>query len=432
MTKELRIKALRDIQKNQNNIVRPGIPIVYKGERRAFNAYKIPLVDLIYNKYNGRISSSVKSFEKQYRELNPENEKDKERIEQFLWESKEDRNKQTMESLVEIGQQVHGIVTSDGVIIDGNRRAMLLNRIWNDRSEWRKKKNHNVDECQYFVAVILPDNADKKEVLRLETTYQMGEDKKLDYNAIEKYLKCKDLKAEGFSEADIAKMMSEEESEVKKWLRIMKLMDEYLSSLDYKGIYTRLEKREGQFVDLTAYLASYEAANGNSRVSWDYDEGDLADLKAISFDYIRAQYEGKEFRLLAKPSKKESFFCNKKVWSDFRDRHFKFIDTISEKPLKELRKESPDGDLSKLLKARDDEWKERAKDALKENLSRSETKLGNINESNRPLELAHKAKDALDSINTDVDAFFSAKVNDILNEITKVVAEYQKLIKKGK
>jgi len=432
MTKELRIKALRDIQKNQNNIVRTGIPIVYKGERRAFNAYKIPLVDLIYNKYNGRISSSVKSFEKQYRELNPENEKDKERIEQFLWESKEDRNKQTMESLVEIGQQVHGIVTSDGVIIDGNRRAMLLNRIWNDRSEWRKKKNHNVDECQYFVAVILPDNADKKEVLRLETTYQMGEDKKLDYNAIEKYLKCKDLKAEGFSEADIAKMMSEEESEVKKWLRIMKLMDEYLSSLDYKGIYTRLEKREGQFVDLTAYLASYEAANGNSRVSWDYDEGDLADLKAISFDYIRAQYEGKEFRLLAKPSKKESFFCNKKVWSDFRDRHFKFIDTISEKPLKELRKESPDGDLSKLLKARDDEWKERAKDALKENLSRSETKLGNINESNRPLELAHKAKDALDSINTDVDAFFSAKVNDILNEITKVVAEYQKLIKKGK
>ena len=189
MIRDLRIKSLAEIQKNQSNIERTGIPITYKGKRQQFNAYKIPLRCLIYNKYNGRISSSVKSYEKQYRELNPEIEEDKKIIEYFLWESKRERNIQTMNSLVESGQQVHGIVTSDGVIIDGNRRAMLLNRIWFERKKWEKEK-HNVDECEYFVALILPDNAERKEVMRLETTYQMGDDKKLDYNAIEKYLKC--------------------------------------------------------------------------------------------------------------------------------------------------------------------------------------------------------------------------------------------------
>jgi hypothetical protein len=430
MTKDLRIKALRDIQKNQANVARTGIPIVYKGEKKAYQAYKIPLNCLIYNKYNGRISSGVKSFEKQYHELDPEKEDDKTIIEKFLWESKEDRNKRTMNSLVEQGQQVHGIVTSDGIIIDGNRRASLLNRIWSERKVWQKQ-NHNVDECQYFVAVILPDNADKKEVMRLETTYQMGEDEKLGYNPIEKYLKCKDLKGEGFSESDIAEMMSEDEGEIKKWLKIMKLMDDYLTSLDYKGIYTRLEKREGQFVDVSRWLTAYEATGGNSKVDWNYKQDDIADLKAICFDYIRAQYEGKEFRIVAQPSNRESFFCRGKVWKDFRDHHFKLMDAITEKSPKELMKESPEGDLSKLLKARDDGWIDQAKNELKENLGRSETKLQNVNESNMAWELVCKAKDALESINTDASTFFSGKVAKALEEVGEVVARYQKMIKKG-
>jgi len=430
MIKAHRIKALQDIQAKSTNVERTGIPVIYKGKRIEFNAYKIPLDCLIYNKYNGRISSSVKSFEKQYRELDPENPEDKARIEEFLWKSKEDRNQQTMNSLVEIGQQVHGIVTSDGVIIDGNRRASLLNRIWANRKDWEKRK-HNVDECQYFIAIILPDNAEKKEVLRLETTYQMGEDSKLDYNPIEKYLKCKDLKAEGFTEGDIAKMMSQDEAKVKEWIRIVKLMDDYLDTLGYKGIYTRLEKREGQFVDLAGYLARYENPNGSSMVTWNYDADDIADLKAISFDYIRAQYEGKEFRVIAKPSKSESFFCNAKAWREFRDRHFKLIDKLEEKTVSALRKENPDTDLSSLLRRRDEQWAESAKESFMENLRKSQSKLENINESNRPLELVQKAKDALESIDTSVDAFCSPKVTAALTELTALVSKYQKLIKKG-
>lgn len=72
----------------------------------------------------------------------------------------------------------------------------------------------------------------------------MGEDDKLDYNPIEKYLKCKELKHLGFTEKQIAEFMSEKESQIKQWLEILTLMEEYLQEYDYDGIYTRLEKQK--------------------------------------------------------------------------------------------------------------------------------------------------------------------------------------------
>ena len=47
---------------------------------------------------------------------------------------KEEANERTMKSLLEDHQQRYGIVTAEGMIIDGNRRASLLNKIWRDDS----------------------------------------------------------------------------------------------------------------------------------------------------------------------------------------------------------------------------------------------------------------------------------------------------------
>ena len=126
-----------------------GIRIKYKGEMREFNAYRVPLEYLIYNKYNGRIGSSVKSFEKQQYGIDAENPEHQKIIEQYLWDSKKERNKTTEQNLVENGQNRYGIITEDGVIIDGNRRAMLLNRIYAERDNWRKKGN-DVESCKYY------------------------------------------------------------------------------------------------------------------------------------------------------------------------------------------------------------------------------------------------------------------------------------------
>jgi hypothetical protein len=427
MEAALRSQKLADIKKGMPFMT--GIRIRPKGDNLLCNAYQIPLEYLVYNKYNARIGSLVKTFEIQNRTLNSEAPKDIEIIEQFLWDSKPDRNKRTMESLAQDGQKVFGIVTCEGIIIDGNRRAMLLNRVYKEREKWQKIYPY-IDHCRYFVAVILDENVETKEIVKLETSYQMGEDEKLGYNPIEKYLRCKDLKElYDYTEADIAKMMVEDKSTIIEWLEIMKLMDEYLEYLGYNGIYTRLEKREGQFLNLNQYLKRYNNTNKSTSVEWPYDGLDIEDLKFTCFDYIRAQYEGKDFRLLAQPSK-NSFFCKEKVWKKFLDDHKKARESVQESSVEELRKENPNYDLTKLLEARDNDWKRNVENIFKQNYYQANHLLDDINDADKPADLAKRAYETLNSINTEIETFYSSEVDEWLKGLNSLAYVFRKLIKK--
>jgi hypothetical protein len=425
MDATIRARELAKIKKNDKPFM-TGIRITFEGETQSFDAYKIPLKYLIYNKYNGRIGSLVKSYEKQNRPLNAERLEDAKKIEEFLWASNKPSNEATERSLVKEGQKQYGIVTYNGVIIDGNRRAYLLNKIYRERENWEE---HDVDHCMYFTAVILNAGASPKEVSKLETVYQMGEDAKLDYNAIEKYLKCKDLNEKfGFTPNDIAEMMGEKKSRIEEWLQIMKLMDGYLSYLEYDGIYTRLDNREGQFVDFNRYLNRW--IEGNKNADWAPTEADIADLKAVCFDYIRAEYEGKEFRNIAFSGKNGSIFAKEAVWGDFLDRHTKKIENIKEKSVEQWIDENPPhAELYKVLEARDKDWQGKAAKNLKENLRRATSRVDAINESDKPQILLGKAFDFLKAINTDVDSFYETTNEDILKRIQKLTFDYLKKIR---
>ena len=58
MNAEQRAAKLKEIIEDSANCVSQGVALRYQGETRRVNVYKIPLEFLIYNKYNGRISSS--------------------------------------------------------------------------------------------------------------------------------------------------------------------------------------------------------------------------------------------------------------------------------------------------------------------------------------------------------------------------------------
>lgn len=427
-TRKLKLQELRQNQLNQKMT---GIPLRYKGETREVIVWKIPLAYLIYNKYNGRIGSDVLSYEKQNGELNAELNSDREIIEKFLYESKVDRNKATMDSLLKIGQQRYGIVTSDGIIVDGNRRAMLLNRLFHKRDNLGYTYAQ-VEQCQYFFAIILPDDAEEKDIQQLETIYQMGEDDKLDYNPIEKYLKCKELKRLGFSEEDIAGFMSEKPSQIKDWLRILKLMEDYLQEYDYDGIYTRLEKTEGPFVDLAGYLDSYAKRGANVRnVDWAYTDLDISALKLVCFDYIRARYEGKEFRDIAKTGREGSIFFFKDLWEDFLKQHQENTPT-DEESVQELRERCPGEDLSLLLKQRDNAWIEQAKGQLKGNLNRFSRKLEDKRDAAKPVDLIERALSALKAVDCEQSSFTEdSRIEEMVKEINTIVWKMKKILERG-
>ena len=156
MTAEERKIKIREI--SEGAPVATGTKLKYQGEIREFNVYKIPLEFLAYNVENGRISSLVKSYKREHGDLDMTRGADAQKIAQFLFESSEDRNKKTMRDLAQNGQLEPGIITMDGVIVDGNRRASLLRRI----TESKEFNQTTKDKCSYFLARILPEDADEK------------------------------------------------------------------------------------------------------------------------------------------------------------------------------------------------------------------------------------------------------------------------------
>ena len=319
LARDVRQRKLTKLRKSQEKAVSKN-KLYYKGASEFHPVHRINLDLLIYNRHNGRLESEMQTWQQSHAVGDHEyNDELHALIGLFLWDTNRSRNKRTLQDLKRKGQQRPGIVTLDGVIIDGNRRAMLLQRM---------EKEGN--DKQYFEAVILPDAYDEneEEIVRLETQYQMGEDAILDYGPLEKYLHVKRLKeALGIDVPEIAQLMGESEGQVKKWIGIMLLMDEYLDHIGCPGLYNMLKEegsgtKEGMFVDLYSDLIRLEG--GNAQIQWAFEPDiDLLELKAIQFDYIRfgSDFTGtnKTYRAIShEGSGKKSFFAHEKPLAAFR------------------------------------------------------------------------------------------------------------------
>lgn len=424
MNAELRIQKIQEII-NKNH-PKSSKRITYGTETKEMNSYDIPVECLIFNQYNGRIGTFVKTHEKQYGSIDSSTDEGEKMIVDFLWNSKKSRNKETFDDIKEKGQLEIGIITKDGVIIDGNRRCMLLKEI--------AQQEHS--SPTYFHAVVLDDRLEDnpREIRKLETIYQMGVDQPVDYNAIEKYLKCKELSQEdNFTNDEIAKFMGEKPAKIEEYLKILELMEEYLKNLGYEEMYTVLsgEKLEGPFVDLRRYLEAQKTGNRVQGRNWSPDRDDLDDLKNIYFDYIRAGFGTLPPRDIANPSKGKGIFNHKALWDNFIEKHSEKIDTINnnEKTLEELKQERPEESTDNLIKSRDSDWKTKTEYLLKENLGKSKRGLEDLNEANVPMELLQRAKNTLEAINTDSNEF-NESVLDMVKSINSILWGFQQSIKK--
>lgn len=402
--------------------------IYYKGKKQKLPVYEIDLDYLVYNQWNGRIASLVKShFKETGFEIDATDPKGVELIEKFLWQSNEPANRNTEKSITDHGQNEYGIVTRDGVVIDGNRRSMILRKVA------QKKKESPV----FFLGVVLEESLEDnpKEIMRLETTYQMGEDAKVDYKPIEKYLKCKDMKNMGFTPNEIGKAMGETETKIKEYLSIMDLMDKYLTNLGYSGIYTRLDKTEDLFINLDKVLKRWSNSSGKIR-DWKPSKSDLTDFELICFDHIRYVYnsppnskDAKDIRERLTRNSEDAFFAHKNIWKDFATRHETQVEpvTLNEKSIDDLRKENPTRDLSSLLKSRDEAWAKQVHPSIEENFGKTNAALENLKSQNEPLKLLIGALDKLEAIDTNAKAFLDdEKVFQVVDSIRKLADEYKK------
>jgi hypothetical protein len=422
MNKELRMQKIEEIIKRDKS--KSSKRITYGTETKEMKSYDIPVECLIFNQYNGRIGTFVKTHEKQNGIIDATTDKGEKLIVDFLWKSKKNRNKETLLDIKEKGQLEIGIITKDGVIIDGNRRCMLLKKI--------AQQEHSSPTT--FHAVVLPDRLEDnpREIRKLETIYQMGVDQPVDYNAIEKYLKCKEL-SKDFTNKEIAKFMGEKPTKIEEYLKILELMEDYLKVYGYEGMYTRLseEKVEGPFVDIRGYLEKQKTGKGVRDRDWKPKPDDISDLKNIYFDYIRAGFGTHKIRDIGNPSKGKGFFSHQNLWRAFANKYSETVEIINEneKSLEVLRQERQSEDINILIKSRDTDWKDKTENLLKKNLHKTKRDLEDANQANAPMELLQRAKKTLETINTDNNEF-NDNVLGMVKEINSILWDFQQVIKK--
>lgn len=400
--------------------------IQWKENLVSMKAYDIPVECLVYNKYNGRILSRTKTLESQGRSIDVETPEGKATIERLLWESKEGRNENTMSDIDHKGQLKVGIITKDGIVIDGNRRVMLLNRL---------KKS-------YFRAIVLPVALEEApiEIERLETTYQMGEDEKLGYNPIEKYLKANqlykkllELHSEKEAIEKIASWMSETPSQIEEYLDVVRVIDDYLDYLEYNGIYamadTPNDGKEDLFLYLRKWLNTFED-KGSNKAFDGYTASDVDDLKSICFDYIRAKigksYDGKMFRTIADGQKKSHFFGTKEIWKSFRDIHFEKVAPAIEKIDSSFPIDYDSNNIEATLTDRDSKFRDVVLDDLNENIAKHVTDLRYTQAADKPLELVGNAKKALDAIDRRHSSFASPEVQEQIEVVGQTALDLLK------
>lgn len=410
--------------------------LYYKTSSSQYPVYQIDLDLLIYNRHNGRLESEMLTWQQEYSVGDDEyNDELHERIDKFLWQANTVRNRLTLIDLEKKGQQRPGIVTLDGVIIDGNRRAMLLRRI-----------EDKTNQKQFLEAVILPDSydEDEKEIVRLETQYQLGEDAILDYGPLEKYLHAKRLHDSlGIETAEIAQLMGEKESRIKDLLKTMSLMDEYLEHIGCEGLYNMLKEdgggtKEGMFVDLNSDMKRLDG--GGAQIQWPYDpEVDLLELKTIQFDYIRSGsgFTGtnKTYRAIShEGSGKKSFFAFEDIWAPFTERHRSNVNDVSKEmgTLDDYVSQNPDlaGRVDS-AKARDSEWENRVSSAMKENFGISEDVLESKVGEQEPSRLLQRALNLLKRVDFEKAGFAEDSINrDRVLEISNLTFQMKKMIER--
>lgn len=331
--------------------------------------YSIPIEYLRYNDLNGRIASFVESSKAVGEPLKSENSK--RTIEEYLWNSDEIANKNTKKSIFEDGQQKPGIISADGIVLDGNRRLMLLNKLYEETGNLKFSR---------FNTIILDESFTEKEIYNLEGYLQFGIDPQAEYKPIEKYLMVNRRIQAGMTPREISKSVNDrfKEKEIIEFYEMFNLMEEYLEYIGSKGNYELLSFRkvEDSIKTLNAQLKKLNKNNHPAQKNREISIDEISDIKLVYFDLIRlaVSSDTKDYRELV--SSKTNLLENQEEWEKFSDSHFEITKDIKSrsKDIYEVIDKSPNSNkLSNLEKIKivETNLEEYYKDELYGNLQNS-------------------------------------------------------------
>ena len=237
-------------------------------ENREEIVYKVPLHLLRYRKENGRISSSVKSYERTVGFLDGTNRDAQIILQKFLRDKDPEKTDELKQLMRAEGQREAGIITADGFLINGNRRKVALNEL---SGEYPAD-----DRFQTMKVVILPGKEDEggpptlKEIEQIENRYQLQTEGKAEYYGFDAALSVRDKDLSGYTleqqmrddpqfrlmgKAEFTRAIKKRRKDL---LEPLDCVDEYLEAIGRPGEYWAVSRGLGDpegrwqaFIDLS-------------------------------------------------------------------------------------------------------------------------------------------------------------------------------------
>lgn len=374
--------------------------IFINGHSASYPIYEIPLDLLYFNDKNDRIATWISKYKaenhaglKTYDRENYNNI-----IENFIIESNPDAIKKTKNNIRNVGQLKSGIVLNDGRIIDGNRRYTCL----------RQLNKENPLNNGYFRAVILNFDLtnNEKQIKTLELLVQIGEDKKVSYNPIDRLVGIyNDLINEAtrlFGVEEYSKITNEDVSDVRKNIEYAKLMVEYLDWINAPMQFhiARDNKIEGSLEEIYKIVKKGKT-----------DE-EIDKLKQILFLEL-LMVDGDISKYIRKTGVN---IISSKYAENFLDENLEYAQKAQEILLNPENQNLDKKELISLI---------RSNEELKQNMDKSRTLLIEKNQReqiiNRPAELVNKSIEVMESIDLNIfKKLTESQIEDVKKSLSKL------------
>jgi hypothetical protein len=276
--------------------------------RRTRKIWLVPTNILRFRKDNGRIASDVMSYEMINGRLDETLEETQEILRNFLKEKDEEKNITLKKTILHSGQIEPAIITCDGFLINGNRRKMVIEELFNDPKISDKKS------FETMKVIILPGHDDKgeggpptiKEIEQIENRYQMQSDGKAEYTNFDRAISIKrkiragmtleeqlrdDPNYIGMSEKEFRKELQKYQDE---FLGPLECVDNYLEQLDRKGLYDNISEsrkdREGRWYSFIDYYKSVYKPLQDEKTrmnAFGVEEDEVGEIEDVAFKIIR-------------------------------------------------------------------------------------------------------------------------------------------------
>jgi len=367
-------------------------PIEIGGEKKVLPFYRFPLDLLFYNANNGRLAMDVREWEQNNgRKLDGRQPEDAKIICEMLLCLDPDKTDVLKKDLHQKGQMEPGVITHDGIVINGNRRMAVLETLHKDEptGKWR-----------FLEAVRLSPTISEQDLWRVEAGLQLSKDKVAEYHPVNELLKIKEGIDRGLSPEEVAAAMyAWKANEIKDALDRLELIDNFLHFLGQPDNYGAIKKfgLHEYFIDIQKRVIAPAKRKGIRKKH-------LKKRLQYTFALIRAgilmQSRGK--------SKRKGFTH----W-DIRNLDRVFSDAHTKSAFVEQLEKTKD-----MRSVPEEKVIEGFRDAI-EILEMRE-------ERNRPVRLIEKAINALESIDTESEHFYCERVKQATDRLLKLVRSIQK------